>query len=230
VAEPTVEQLQQSYREQAAWFRSERNRLLRKADILNRRRILDLGTGPGVMLDELRRRTRGSVIGLDNASDVLALAPASVVCGDARAMPFADAAFDLVFTQMFFLWARPLDTILSEIVRVLEPGGTLIAVAEPDYGGLIEYPGFPGPFARFAASIASEGADTIIARKLGPALQAKGFTVTAGIHPADPLASPRLSAHIHPPGPSDSQPREDELPPAFSFIPYFWFFAQTRIR
>lgn len=220
MAGPTVETLRQTYREQSEWFRPERNRLLRKADLLNRKRILDLGTGTGAMLEELRSRTHGSVVGLDKATDVLALAPAPVLLGDARAMPFGDASFDLVFAQMFFLWARPLDGILSEIARVLEPGGILIAAAEPDYGGLIEHPDSPGPLARFAESLSTEGADTCVARKLGPALLSHGFTVTAGLHPADPLASPTLPPHKVETGTS----RQSQ--PAFSFIPYFWFFAR----
>ena len=202
------EQLRATYREQSKWFASERSRLLRKAGIVNCRRVLDLGTGTGEMLPELRRRTRGEVVGVDNDPAVLALAGDGCIQSDAQPLPFEDASFDLVFTQMFFLWAHPVDQVLSEIRRVLETGAYLIVAAEPDYGGLIEYPCRSEELERFIISLRQEGADPEIGRKLPSLLSCHGFSVEAGTHPSLPV-------------------RADNT---FRYIPYFWFLARRPSR
>lgn len=203
---PTPEELRALYQTQSAWFAAERNRLLRKADIARCRRILDLGTGTGEVLENLSGRAAGFAVGADADVRVLRLARGKRVACDARVMPFADAAFDLVFTQMFFLWAQPLDPILNEIRRVLADNGCLVVVAEPDYGGAIEHPSHSQEIQKIADELNAEGADANIGRKLAHAMDRAGFQVECGVHPADPLAN----------GPG--QP--------FQFIPYFHFFAK----
>jgi malonyl-CoA O-methyltransferase len=42
-------------------------------------------------------------------------------------LPFAAASFDLVFTSLMLQWVRPLDAAITEIRRVLKPGGLLLA-------------------------------------------------------------------------------------------------------
>lgn len=193
------------YRAQAPWFAAERNRLLRKAEISRRRCVLDLGTGTGELLRSLDARAGGMAVGVDKDVSALRLAAAGhrVAC-DACALPFPDQTFDLVFTQMFFLWARPLDTVLNEIRRVLTDDGLLIAAAEPDYGGVIEYPDQSGTLRNFVAELRSEGAEIHIGRALACALIAAGFQVECGTHPTNPLNG-------------DSG--------AFAYVPYFHFLA-----
>ncbi|MCL4692360.1 MAG: methyltransferase domain-containing protein [Candidatus Hydrogenedentes bacterium] len=203
---PTPNELRALYQTQAAWFAAERNRLLRKAGIARCRRVLDLGTGTGELLENLDLRAAGFAIGADADIRVLRFARGKRVACDARMMPFANATFDLVFTQMFFLWAKPLDTVLSEIRRVLADNGCLVAAAEPDYGGAIEHPSRSQEIQKIADELRAEGADVRIGRKLAQAMDRTGFQVECGIHPADPLAN----------GPG--QP--------FQFTPYFHFVAK----
>jgi SAM-dependent methyltransferase len=117
-------------------------------------RILDVGSGPGTITIDLARRVRpGLVTGVDAAEDVVAratgLAESERVenvefrVGDAYALEFADAAFDVVHAhQVLQHLARPVDA-LSEFRRVLKPGG-LLAVRDVDYGGVIWSPASPG--------------------------------------------------------------------------------------
>jgi ubiquinone/menaquinone biosynthesis C-methylase UbiE len=74
------------------------------------------------------------VVGLDLVPELLAegrtRAPANVelVEGDATALPFERASFDLVTTaRTLHHIARP-ELVLAEAVRVLRPGGTLLIV------------------------------------------------------------------------------------------------------
>jgi malonyl-CoA O-methyltransferase len=48
------------------------------------------------------------------------------VRADAYALPFADGAFDLVFSSLMLQWCDDLDAVFGEIARVLKPGGLLL--------------------------------------------------------------------------------------------------------
>jgi len=212
------------YRRQAEWFAGERSRLLRKANIAAKRCVLDLGCGTGAILPELRRRAQGTVYGLDSDSAALSEAGAPddplLVEGDAGDLPFKDGLFDLVFTQMFFLWVHDIPRVLGEVHRVLRCGGHLILAAEPDYGGAIEHPETCDGPVNLARRLEGEGADPAVARKLGGMLEAAGFEVQCGIHPARPLeAADPASAYAAPELLASSADRQ------FLFIPYFYFFC-----
>lgn len=211
------------YERQVAWFAGERSRLLRKVDITTKKRILDLGAGTGETLSELTRRSEGFVCGLDADAQVLRLAAGVRVLGQARALPFADEAFDLVFTQMFFLWAGPLGEVLAEIRRVLAPAGHLLACAEPDYGGAIAHPHDAASLADLAETLMAEGADVRIGRRLGSEMQRAGFTVACGVHPSRPLEAALEDSPFHAPELLETNP---EL--KFLFVPYFHFLAVKR--
>ncbi len=212
--------LQTVYDRQSSWFAGERSRLLRKVDIINRRRVLDLGAGTGSTLSELTRRSEGLVVGADADRNVLGLAEGTRLLAQAQALPFADGAFDLVFTQMFFMWAGPLSQVLSEIRRVLVHGGHLIACAEPDYGAAIEHPAENAVLQDLAEALDAEGADVHIARRLGGEMERAGFSVTCGTHQARPLEAAREESLLF--APELVEP-SGEL--EFLFIPYFHFLA-----
>jgi malonyl-CoA O-methyltransferase len=53
--------------------------------------------------------------------------PIRCVQADARALPFEDGSFDLVFSNLMLQWLLPPDRALAEMRRVLRPGGLLLA-------------------------------------------------------------------------------------------------------
>jgi SAM-dependent methyltransferase len=211
------QELQKVYRRQAKWFAGERSRLLRKVEIAGKSRVLDLGCGCGETLTELGRRAAGPVIGVDHDIQILRLSSGTRTCARAEALPFADGCFDLVFTQMFFMWARP-EIVLPEIGRVLAPGGQLIACAEPDYGGALDHPPGSAGLAALAEQLRTEGADVEIARKLGSEMQRAGFEVSCGLHPARPLDVGKGDSDLLAPELADARADLE-----FLFMPYFWF-------
>jgi len=95
--------------------------------------VLDVGTGPGVLLVELAtRRTDLRLSGVDLSADMITaatrnLAPygerASATVGDVTRLPFPDDSFDLVVSSFsLHHWDHP-EAAVPELARVLRPGG-----------------------------------------------------------------------------------------------------------
>jgi malonyl-CoA O-methyltransferase len=96
--------------------------------------VLDLGAGTGHGARALKQRyPKATVVAVDIAPGMLTQArPQSRwlrrferVRADAYALPFADGAFDLVFSNLMLQWCDDLDAVFAEIARVLKPGGLL---------------------------------------------------------------------------------------------------------
>lgn len=105
-------------------------------------RLLDVGTGPGLLLTALARRHQrpADATGIDSSPEMLARAsvlPAgwSLDEADATALPFDEKSFDVVTASYFFhvVEARERGAAIAEIARVLRPGGRLgtITIAPP---------------------------------------------------------------------------------------------------
>lgn len=126
----------------AEWLAGPRGRLLRRAQIGRRQRVLEIGCGHGIVTAELVRRSAGSVVCLDRtvepALNVRSLG-ALLVEGDAAHLPFAAHTFDLVLCQNVLMWVQDAPAAVQEVAGTLQPGGVLVAL-EPDYGGMMEHP------------------------------------------------------------------------------------------
>jgi len=94
-------------------------------------RTLDLGCGEG-RLGRFLRSIGHRVAGIDAAPTMVRLAVGHpdgtpAVLGDAVALPFRDAAFDLVVAYMCLHDMDRMPAAVAEVARVLEPGGRLCA-------------------------------------------------------------------------------------------------------
>ena len=119
-----------------------RDRMLGLVDWRGDERVLDIGTGRGLLAIGSAKRTRGRVVGIDlwrsadrsGNSQAAAEANAAIegvavefVEGDARALAFPDASFDVVLSLLCLgTIKRDRDRALAEIARVLAPGGTAV--------------------------------------------------------------------------------------------------------
>lgn len=181
---------------QGEWLAAARSRLLRRAQIATRRRVLELGCGHALVTNELQRRAGGCVVGLDRHAATLARAAgtteAGLVCANAEQLPFAERTFELVFCQWTWLWLEHPARVAAEVARVLQAGECLLAI-EPDFGGLIEYP--PALFTRdlWLEGLRRAGADPLIGRRLPAVLAAAGFEVRVDLlDRLEPSSSVRL--------------------------------------
>jgi SAM-dependent methyltransferase len=114
--------------------------------------VLEVGCGTGLVLERIRRFA-GSARGIDLSPKMLELARArqlDVELGDATALPFADHSFDVACSFKVLAHVREIDLALSEMARVVRPGGFVIAeYYNPNsLRGLIKRLAPPGKVAR----------------------------------------------------------------------------------
>ena len=121
--------------------------LVRFARVAPGERVLDVACGTGVVAITAARM--GAVAeGLDLAPALLDRARRNAVLagfevgfreGDAEALPYLDASFDVVVSQFGHMFAPRPDVTVSEMLRVLRPGGRLAFSTWPpdDYVGRI---------------------------------------------------------------------------------------------
>lgn len=111
--------------------------------------VLDLGCGDGVFAELVFDQQLTSGIDIRpnrvrqaQCADVYELA----LTGDATAMPYADESFATVFSGCAMEHVPPMPQMLSEIARVLKPGGRLITTVPSGY--FEEYLFVPGVLRR----------------------------------------------------------------------------------
>jgi len=176
------------YLRQAAWTESIRRRAWAVAGAGEARRILEVGSGTGVVLSDLSRSTAAVRVGLDLDLPGLRFQhghdPDARLCaGDGARMPFSDGAFDVALCHYLLLWVARPDDVVGEMARIIRAGGWLLCLAEPDYGGRIDFPGSLlaiGEQQRQA--LRQQGADPDLGRRLRALLTEAGLaSVQAGV-------------------------------------------------
>ena len=139
-------------------------RMADAAQVAPGQKVLDVACGTGVLACEAAKRVApgGAVTGLDRNDGMLAVARRKAPdidwhCGLAEALPFPDGSFDVVVSQFGLMFFEDRVKALTEMWRVLRPGGRL-AVAVWD--ALERTPGYAAMAALlqrlFGARIANE--------------------------------------------------------------------------
>ncbi len=107
------------------------------AELREGERVLDLGSGGGidVLLSARRVGQDGFAFGVDMTDDMLALARANAAAagagnvefrkGEIEALPFPDAAVDVVISNCVINLSTDKPAALAEMFRVLVPGGRI---------------------------------------------------------------------------------------------------------
>jgi SAM-dependent methyltransferase len=131
--------------QQAGWTHQARQYLFSRLGLRAEDRVLEAGCGTGAVLGELAALGPGKLHGLDIRPDYLELAQhhlpaARLACGDAHHLPYAAGSFAAACCHFLLLWVRDPLGVVAELSRVTRPGGTVLLLAEPDYGGRIDYP------------------------------------------------------------------------------------------
>ena len=161
------------FKQQAVWTEQIRSHLAAKLSFNNASNILEVGSGTGVITGWLQNISCNNVYGLDIDVNHVTFAhtcdpKTRFTSADVYHCPFPSQTFDITLCHYFLLWmANPIKA-LSEIRRITKKGGLIIALAEPDYGGRIDYPEkLSGIGLLQIKSLQNAGADPLIGRKLG---------------------------------------------------------------
>jgi ubiquinone/menaquinone biosynthesis C-methylase UbiE len=172
-----------------------RNRFLDLARLAPGEIVLDAGCGPGTMAIAARGRVgdNGAVYGIDAAPEMIERARKKAASAAAEvsfqpalleSLPFPDAKFDLVMTS-FVLHHLPSDLLprcLSEIRRVLKPGGRLVAfdfAGSSHRHGLFRRHDHPHENFNLYAITPALNAAGLVVRERGPAGFSRAVFITA---------------------------------------------------
>ncbi|WP_312688303.1 malonyl-ACP O-methyltransferase BioC [Kosakonia sp.] len=117
----------QSYARHDALQRLSADLLLSKLGDYTADNVLDAGCGPGTM-SRYWRGQGSDVTALDLSASMLDEArrqysAQQYVTGDIEALPFADTAFSLVWSNLAVQWCNDLHQAIAELHRVTRPGG-----------------------------------------------------------------------------------------------------------
>ena len=95
---------------------------------------------------------------------------------DVYHLPFSSNSFDFVLSHYFFLWLKHPAIACQEILRILKPGGFLVALAEPDYEARIDSPEEMERMGKLQTqSLVNQGINPKIGRQLPYILHKSGF-------------------------------------------------------
>jgi len=176
--------------QQAAWTVELRSYLFRQAGLGTSSAVLEVGCGTGAILSGLASPAVVHGLDLDPARlrQTHRHAPQAILtCGDARSLPYGQGVFDITFCHFLLLWVRePLQALL-EMKRVTRPGGSILALAEPDYTGRVDRPEALAPLGRMQAeALQRQGADPSLGSQLAGLFHQAGIRlVQTGILQAD---------------------------------------------
>jgi SAM-dependent methyltransferase len=177
----SLAQWHKRYQQQAKWTENLRNYLYTRVGIHNLKDILDVGCGTGVILGELSQLTSASIFGLDISHNPLRMAHETnssflLSIGDAHQLPFSDNSFDCCLCHFLLLWVNDPNYVTSEMVRVTRRGGLVMALAEPDYGGRIDFPPQLTQVGQWQIeALKKQGANPNIGRELGAIFSVAGL-------------------------------------------------------
>jgi SAM-dependent methyltransferase len=175
-------------RRQVGWMKEQwtwllQSRILSKQIGSRRLSALEVGCGPGLVMESLRPLFELEGIDLDEAA-VKACRQRGLKAsvGDAHRLPYPDKSFDIVLCSFLLLWVERPEQVLTEMSRVSRKW--VVCLAEPDFGGRVV---FPAEVARLDDAIIEglhrRGADPMMGRKLLGLMRQAGLRAEVGVHP-----------------------------------------------
>lgn len=176
----TAIEWQNRFVQQAQWTQDLRAYLYPRIALERASRILDLGCGTGALTGELLAQSNARLHGLDISHKHLKLIPSEarlfLTQGDAHNTPYPEAYFDITLCHFTLLWVANPAQVVREMARITRPGGAVLALAEPDYGGRIDYPIELAQVGKWQTeSLRAQGADPLMGRKLAAIFNGAGL-------------------------------------------------------
>ena len=166
------------------------------AKLSMREKVLDVGSGEGLVAAEMASRTGRPVYALDLAPGSPPPPSVRTVAGDARALPFPEGSLDAVAFHFLLLWLPDPLAALREARRVLKPQGVAMILAEPDLSARVDEPD-TGMGRAIAGAVLFSGGHLDVGAWLEEGLRRAGFrpTIRAAAHEWTPITDPAEAEH-----------------------------------
>jgi len=171
---------------------AQRQDTLRRLNIQPGEHVLDIGSGPGFLAEDIARLTgpKGRVLGVDLSTQLIARATARASCewlayreADATDLPFDDASFDVVVSTQVAEYVPDITAFCAELARVLRPGGRALVMAT-DWESVVWHSSDPARMARILAAFEPHCANSRLPRTLRPHLNRAGLSdVSVSVFP-----------------------------------------------
>ena len=149
-------------------------------------RIIDIGSGPGLMAAELADAVseRGKVCGVDSSQDMITLSSARLGnrpwldfrVADATTLPYPDRSFDAAVCVQVLEYVQNIENALSELYRVLRPGGRAVIV-DTDWDSIVWHASDTNLMGRVLKAWGEHLHDPYLPRTLSRKLKVAGFVL-----------------------------------------------------
>jgi len=174
-------------KKQAEYTKEYRYALYKKVDMQTRKNILDVGCGTGAVTEDIAALTEGRITGIDIDDRKLEYAKkelpghVNLMVADVLNLPFKDNTFDLVAFSIVLTHIREQQKAVTEMTRVTQKNGIVLATMEPDYAGRVTYPEHEADqvFAKFLEEI---GVEMQTGRKLKYFFGKAGLKTEIGVY------------------------------------------------
>lgn len=159
---------------------------LQRLSISKGEKVLDIGSGPGFLAEEIADQTgpTGQVIGVDISTQMIRRATARAKQNwlryeqaDATELPFEDACFDVVVSTQVAEYVPDVNSFCAEVARVLKPNGRGIILAT-DWDAVCWHSSDPERMNRVLQAFAPHCADSRLPRTLAAKLRKVGLEIT----------------------------------------------------
>lgn len=166
---------------------SQRRQLIQLLSPQAGERVIDIGSGPGLLSSEVGELVGpdGRIRGVDLSEHMVAIATHRCAnkpwiefqTADAISLPFSASAFDVAVSTQVFEYIEDLATALSEVHRVLRPGGRLL-ILDTDWDSVVWHSSNRTRMNRILEAWNDHCKDPFLPRTLAPRLREQGFEIT----------------------------------------------------
>lgn len=166
---------------------AQRCEILRALDLKQGERVLDIGSGPGLLAYDMASTVgpEGRVCGVDISEPMLAMSRKRCAqqdwvefdLADVCKLPYADNSFDAAVSTQVYEYVHDIAGALAELLRVLRPGGRT-AVLDTDYDSLVMYSENPNRMERILSAWDEHFVHAGLPRTLTSQLRDAGFVVS----------------------------------------------------
>ena len=163
----------------------QRMRTLEALELQAGEQVLDAGCGTGLLVYDMATIVgpTGLVVGVDTSSDMLAFAErrcadlpqVDLKKGSVESLSEAEQSFDAVACTQVLLYVPDVPEVISEMHRVLKPGGRIVII-ETDWRGTVLHSFDDALTRRILGAWDAAVASPNLPVRMGPLLRAQGFS------------------------------------------------------